>query len=108
MPPGRAPCRLLLPFTLAAGISVFGMVRPVRTFGQASRLPPVPPVHGPLAIRVVYPPPAEIVSVDDSSFILGSVGDGSATLTINGQRVAVAPNGGVLAWVAYPAQSPAR
>jgi N-acetylmuramoyl-L-alanine amidase len=108
MLPGRLIFRLTGSSFLAVGFSAVSTIRPHPTFGQAPRLPPVPSVHGPLAIRVVYPTPAEVVSVDDSSFILGSIGDGGAALSINGRRIAVAPNGGFLAWVAYPPESPAR
>jgi N-acetylmuramoyl-L-alanine amidase len=38
----------------------------------------------------------------DSNFILGTVGNGRATLTINGQPVQVSHNGAFLGWVANP------
>ncbi len=69
---------------------------------EPSRLPPVPAVDGPLAIRVVYPPARAVVSVRDSSFLFGSVGSGRASLAINGQPVRVWPNGTWLAWVRFP------
>src|SRR5262245_39237605 len=75
---------------------------------QSSRLPAVPEVRGPLAIRVVYPTATDRVDARDSSFLLGSVGDGGATLTVNGAPVPVAPNGAFLAWVRWPDESPAR
>jgi N-acetylmuramoyl-L-alanine amidase len=108
MPLGRAPnllSWLRLPF-LVWTVAAAALGR--TSIGQSPRLPPVPSVHGPLAIRVVYPAPTDQVEVEDSSFIVGSIGDGDATLTINGRRVPVAPNGGFLAWLPYPAGSPAR
>ncbi len=75
---------------------------------DAEPLPPVPAVTGPLAIRVVYPPAAGVVNAGDSSFIFGSVGDGSAALRINGQAVRVWPNGAWLGWIAFPRDSMMR
>jgi N-acetylmuramoyl-L-alanine amidase len=71
----------------------------------ASALPEVPVVRGPLAIRVVYPPPDAMVRARDSSFLLGSVGTGDARLTINGDPVRVWPNGAWLAWIPLPQDS---
>ena len=65
-------------------------------------LPPVPLVAGPLAPRVVYPTTNAIIQSRDSNFIFGSVGNGHATLTINGQPVHVWPNGAYLAWLPIP------
>jgi N-acetylmuramoyl-L-alanine amidase len=70
-----------------------------------SPLPAIPLVSGPLAIRVVYPSPTDRFDAPDSSFIFGSVGDGRARLTINGQLVRVAPNGAFLGWVSFPADT---
>lgn len=74
---------------------------------QAPPLPAVPLVEGPLAPRVTYPPANSAISVRDSNFIFGTVGNGHATLTVNGAPVKVAPNG---EWVAFlpvpPATSP--
>src|SRR4051812_32360836 len=64
---------------------------PVRT--AAPPLPPVPLVDGPLAIHVVYPTANQVVTSRDSNFILGSIGSGNATLTINGYPARVYPNG---------------
>src|SRR6266542_1489763 len=60
------------------------------------RLPPVPPVRGPLRLDVAYPPKGAVIAVEDSSFLLGSVGDGTAQLTVNGTPVRVWPNGAFL------------
>jgi N-acetylmuramoyl-L-alanine amidase len=43
-----------------------------------------------------------MIQSKDSTFILGSVGNGRATLTINGQPVPVKPNGAYIAFVANP------
>src|SRR5688500_10507515 len=73
-------------------------------------LPPIPPmplVQGPLEPRVVYPHQGGMIQSRDSNFILGSVGNGNATLTINGQPVRVWPNGSYLGFVANPAPTAA-
>ncbi len=62
----------------------------------------VPAVTAPIDIRVVYPPAGSLIEARDSSFLLGSVGTGDASLTINGAPVQVHPNGAWLAWVALP------
>ncbi|MGH7657694.1 MAG: N-acetylmuramoyl-L-alanine amidase family protein [Gemmatimonadales bacterium] len=69
---------------------------------SSTRLPEVPEVEGPLDIRVVYPPRDATVQPGDSSFIFGSVGNGSASVTINGDPIRVWPNGAWLAWVPFP------
>ncbi|HVX40070.1 MAG TPA: N-acetylmuramoyl-L-alanine amidase [Gemmatimonadaceae bacterium] len=68
---------------------------------KAPPLPAIPLVEGPLEPKVVYPPANERISVD-SNFIFGSVGNGHATLTINGANVPVAPNGTFLAFLPVP------
>ena len=68
-------------------------------------LPAVPPVRGPLALRVTYPPPDAVLRVRDSSFLFGTAGTGDAEVTINGQPARVWPNGAWLAYVALPADS---
>ena len=68
----------------------------------AAPLPPVPLVTGPLAPKVVFPEPNQSIPVRDSNFIFGSVGNGHATLTINGAPVNVAPNGTFLAYLPVP------
>ncbi|HEU4698465.1 MAG TPA: N-acetylmuramoyl-L-alanine amidase [Gemmatimonadales bacterium] len=69
-------------------------------------LPAVPEVRGPLALRVVYPGPADVVEARDSNFIFGSAGAGDAAVTINGQPAQVAPNGAWLGWIALPPGAP--
>lgn len=67
-----------------------------------SRLPAVPLSTGPLAITVVYPSPNQLIQSRDSNFIFGSVGNGNATLTIDGVPVHVYPNGSYLAFLPLP------
>src|SRR5581483_4536282 len=71
-------------------------------------LPPIPHVSGPPVITVVYPRAGATVAVRDSNFILGSVGTGDATLTINSAPVHVEPNGAFLAWLPVPDSATAR
>jgi N-acetylmuramoyl-L-alanine amidase len=78
---------------------------PGATAASASALPPVPRVKGPLALRVVYPPPDAVLQFRDSSFLFGTVGTGDARVTIDGQPARVWPNGAWLAYVALPADS---
>ena len=68
-------------------------------------LPPMQPVRGPLALRVVYPPADAVLQVRDSSFLFGTAGTGDARVTIDGQPARVWPNGAWLAYVALPADS---
>src|SRR6516225_4722112 len=70
--------------------------------GSAPPLPPVPLVTGPLKLAVVYPPSEHMIESRDSEFVFGSVGNGKATLTINGTPVTVAPNGAFLAFLPLP------
>ncbi len=70
--------------------------------------PAIPRVEGPLAIRVQYPSPNSLIAARDSTFLLGSVNHGGATLSVNGAPVAVQPNGAFLAWVAMPPRAQAR
>src|SRR6478609_7203348 len=74
----------------------------------APPLPAIPLVVGPLAPRVVYPERNQSISVRDSNFIFGSVGNGHATLTINGAPVPVAPNGTFLGFLPVPPPTAAR
>ena len=53
-------------------------------------------------MRVQYPADNQVIASRDSNFILGAVGSGDATLTINGTPVAVAPNGAFIGWLANP------
>jgi N-acetylmuramoyl-L-alanine amidase len=69
---------------------------------KAPPLPAIPLVTGPLAPRVVFPERNQSIPVRDSNFIFGSVGNGQATLTINGASVPVAPNGTFLGYLPVP------
>ena len=75
------------------------------TPGDASALPPVPLVDGPLSIRVVYPASGAVIQSRDSNFIFGTVGSGRASLVINGVTVPVVPNGSFLAFLPVPPAS---
>lgn len=87
-------------------------VVPVPVVGRppvVAGLPPVPVVAGaPIAVRVQYPSPNQLLTTRDSSFVLGSVGSGDVALRINGAPVAVAPNGAFLGWLASPAGATPR
>jgi N-acetylmuramoyl-L-alanine amidase len=74
----------------------------------APPLPAIPLVVGPLSPHVLYPEPNQSISVRDSNFIFGSVGNGHATLTINGAQVPVAPNGTFLGFLPVPPPTAAR
>ncbi|QJR35848.1 N-acetylmuramoyl-L-alanine amidase [Gemmatimonas groenlandica] len=66
-------------------------------------LPAVPAVRGaPIDVRVRYPAENQLLTSRDSNFVLGSIGTGDVSLTINGQAVPVAPNGAFLAWLPNP------
>jgi N-acetylmuramoyl-L-alanine amidase len=65
-------------------------------------LPPLPLVQGPLAPRVVYPRAEQMIASPDSTFVFGSLGNGRATLNINGQPVRVWPNGTFLGFIPNP------
>ncbi|HET7462978.1 MAG TPA: N-acetylmuramoyl-L-alanine amidase [Longimicrobium sp.] len=71
--------------------------------GQRGSLPSVPARNGPLAIDVVYPSEGAQLTTADSNFVFGSVGNGQARLTINGQPVEVAANGAFLGFLPVPA-----
>jgi N-acetylmuramoyl-L-alanine amidase len=73
-----------------------------------SKLPPVPPVLGPVQISVVYPKPEQMLTVRDSNFIFGSVGSGDAALRINGVAIPVWPNGAFMGWLPVPPDSAPR
>jgi N-acetylmuramoyl-L-alanine amidase len=68
----------------------------------APPLPAVPLIEGPVAPKLVFPSANQNISVRDSNSVFGSVGNGHATLTINGAPVTVAPNGTFLAYLPVP------
>jgi N-acetylmuramoyl-L-alanine amidase len=96
-----------LALAAAAGVVTPGFPQP-RPSRRPTPLPPIPAVAGPLAVRVVHPAAGALVTARDSTFIFGTVGDGRATLTIDGQPVRVAPNGAFLGFIALPPDSAAR
>src|SRR5215472_13266070 len=71
-------------------------------------LPPIPHVSGPPVITVVYPRAGATIPARDSNFILGSVGTGDASLTINNTPVHVEPNGAFLGWLPVPDSTTSR
>ena len=72
-------------------------------FTGVSGLPPVPRVVGePLNPRVQYPVENQLIASRDSNFILGSIGSGDASLSINEVPVAVAANGAFIGWLQNP------
>ncbi|MHB1313758.1 MAG: SH3 domain-containing protein, partial [Gemmatimonadaceae bacterium] len=71
----------------------------------APALPPIPAVHGALAIDVVYPAEGHLMTARDSTFLFGSVGNGDASLTINGAPVTVLANGSFMAYLPVPSDT---
>ena len=78
---------------------------PLDSLRPDARLPGMTTAHGPLALRVTYPPGDAILQIRDSSFVFGTAGSGDAHVLVNGQPARVWPNGAWLAWVALPADS---
>ena len=78
---------------------------PAESLAPSPALPAVAPVRGPLALRVVYPPPDAVLQGRDSSFLFGTAGSGDAAVTIDGQPARVWPNGAWVAYVALPMDS---
>ena len=94
---------LLLTVTLAACVAG---PRAVSLAPSAAPVwPAIPRMNGPLAIRVQYPSPNAVIAARDSTFLLGTVNHGGATLTVNGAPGAVSANGAFLAWVSMPPRS---
>lgn len=102
---------------LAAGAAVSGACgRPATTVtapapatvAARGALPPIPLVEGQLNPNLVYPKSGQLIRSPDSTFILGSVGNGRASLTVNGIPVKVEPNGAFLAFVPNPPPSAPR
>ncbi|MGA9836615.1 MAG: N-acetylmuramoyl-L-alanine amidase, partial [Gemmatimonadaceae bacterium] len=65
-------------------------------------LPPIPFVAGALSLHVVYPAIGQLITSRDSTYVLGSVGNGDAKLTVDGEPVRVYPNGAFMGFVANP------
>src|SRR6185369_17794219 len=98
----RTPILLVLAASCTRTIVAPTAPGPAPTVAARPALPAVPAVDGPLAVRVVYPRPDQVVTSRDSNFIFGSIGSGRATLRINGVPVRVYPNGAFIAFVANP------
>jgi N-acetylmuramoyl-L-alanine amidase len=90
--------------TVSAALNA-GDLEEAETRLHHSEMHAAPEVRNPLALRVVYPAPHDVVRVRDSSFLFGSVADGSVRLAINGSPVRVWPNGAWLAWIPFPADT---
>src|SRR5438552_1152298 len=60
------------------------------------------------AMRAAPPPTPHPMASRDSNYILGSVGNGRATLTINGHPATVYPNGAFMAFIPNPPASAPR
>jgi N-acetylmuramoyl-L-alanine amidase len=58
-----------------------------------------------IALHVIYPAADDLVRVQDSSFLFGSVASKHVRITINGSPVKVWPNGAWLAWLPFPPDS---
>ena len=74
----------------------------------APTLPPIPVADGLLTVHVVFPAENAAMANRDSNFMLGSVGNGHALLTINGHPATVYPNGAFLAFLPNPPASAPR
>src|SRR4051812_20349154 len=84
------------------------VVPPTQPAEPAPPLPSIPLVEGPLAIHVVYPSENASLANRDSNYMLGSVGNGHASLTINGHPATVYPNGAFMAFVPQPGPTSPR
>jgi N-acetylmuramoyl-L-alanine amidase len=102
-PPVPAPA---VPATTPSRPAAATPVVPSLPTEDNSKLPPIPLVTGPLAIHVVFPAEGSPVAPTDSEYLLGSVGNGHAALTINGHPAVVYPNGAFMAFV--PNATPAN
>ena len=67
-----------------------------------SKLPAIPLVEGELQARIIYPEPGHSRPGVKRNFIFGSTGNGKATVTVNGKKVNVAPNGAFLGFLPVP------
>jgi N-acetylmuramoyl-L-alanine amidase len=62
-------------------------------------------VTGALALDLVHPAEGYLLTVRESTFVFGSVGNGDATLTVNGAPVLVNANGSFMAFLPVPADT---
>lgn len=95
-------CALLAACATAKPSASPPLPTPTSRTDSSPALPPVPLVEGALKPNVVYPVANSLVESRDSNFIFGSVGNGHATLSINGAPVEVHPNGAYLAFLPVP------
>jgi len=96
---------VVLTLVFAAGCTTWPAGTPTpapRTNVPPPTLPPVPLVEGSLRPMVRYPSADALIQARDSTFLFGTVGNGRATLRINGVFVPVAPNGAYLAFLPVP------
>ena len=93
---------------LACGPRPIEAPAPVASDAPLGRLPDIPLVDGPLAIRIQYPDSGASIGAIDSNFIHGTVNHGRASLTINGSPVMVQPNGAFIAYLPVPHPDSAR
>jgi N-acetylmuramoyl-L-alanine amidase len=104
----RAPVSTPAPAAQVPSVSPPPVVRAQRLPAPNEGLPPVPLVEGPLAIKVVYPPEDAALSSRDSNYMIGSIGNGTASLTVNGQPAVVYPNGAFMAFIRSPSPAEPR
>jgi N-acetylmuramoyl-L-alanine amidase len=105
-------CALFFVFTAAA--IALGSCAPSRKTTTTKPTAPPPPTspqipqppaaapEAPVHISVAYPVPGQWRPAVDSNFIFGTVGNGNASLTINGTQVPLAKNGAFLAFLPMP------
>lgn len=98
----EAPVSSPVPVAQAPAVASSPTVRTQPPAAPTEALPPIPLVQDPLAIKVVYPAEGAAMANRDSNFMIGSVGNGTATLTINGQPATVYPNGAFMAFIRNP------
>jgi N-acetylmuramoyl-L-alanine amidase len=96
------PLRLVSALLFVVAASAPAAPAQVRPSRRPLALPAIPTVRGALALTVVYPRAGSQVTARDSTFVFGSVGNGAAHLTIDGQPVPVAANGAFLGFVRLP------
>lgn len=63
---------------------------------------PMQRAEGALALQVRHPLPGDVATASGRDYVMGSVGNGDASLTVDGAPVHVEPNGAFLAWVRVP------
>ena len=104
---GKAPVTAPVPVRAAPPLAAADTARPSATVRPplGALLDAMPKASGALALDLVYPPDAHLLAVRESTFVFGSVGNGDASLTINGAPVRVNPNGSFMAFLPVPADT---